>query len=109
MDSFYADYTQYLKSDAWQEKRLQRMAIDGGRCQFCGSRGTADNPLETHHFNYRNLFHEDIYKDIVTACRSCHKMIHCGMNRVTSEEGRRGWQNDLPQHIRDSLRERGLT
>lgn len=108
MDNFYEPYTQYLQSDEWKQKRLQRLAIDHYTCQFCGSHGSADNQLETHHLTYRNLYHEDVYKDIVTACRSCHKLIHNGMNRVTGEEGQRGWKRDLPEHIRISLHERGL-
>lgn len=108
MSDFYDQYTAYLESDEWKKKRLQRLAIDNYTCQFCGSHGDANNPLETHHFTYKNLFHENVYRDVVTACRCCHEKIHCGMNRVTNEDGRRGWSDELPAYIRAGLRMRGL-
>ena len=86
-------YKEYLKSDKWKEITRKRYLIDNGVCQCCGTRGTANNPLETHHLSYSHLYHEEgrIYEDLVTLCRVCHKGLHRIMERVTNENGRRGW------------------
>ena len=34
--------------------------------------------LVTHHRNYRNLFREDIFKDVVLLCQRCHGRYHRG-------------------------------
>ena len=43
--------------------------------------------------SYNHLYHEEgrIYEDLVTLCRVCHKGLHRIMERVTNENGRRGW------------------
>ena len=69
------EYLTYVKTDAWQKKRLERLRIDGGRCCMCGKRVGAGD-WETHHLHYRSLGHEDVMKDICTLCDNCHKLIH---------------------------------
>ena len=89
-----SEYQQYLRSDAWKQKAAERLKIDELTCQFCGSRGTQLNELQVHHMSYRSVGgNEDVYKDLVTLCRSCHKGIHAMMNRKTSAEGRHGWKD----------------
>lgn len=90
------EYQEYLKTPKWHNIAKQRMAIDNFECQGCGSRGTAWNPLEVHHFTYEHLYHEEsrIYEDLVTLCRCCHKNVHNVMNRVTNAQGRRGWKDN---------------
>lgn len=89
-----AEYMEYLKTDVWKEKARQRLEIDKNRCQCCGSGGTPNNPLNVHHFGYKmGLGNEDVYKDLVVLCRSCHIGIHKVMNRVTSDQGRRGFRD----------------
>ena len=34
--------------------------------------------LVTHHRNYRNLFREDVYRDVVLMCQRCHGRYHRG-------------------------------
>ena len=90
-------YQHYLESDEWKKIRNQRLAIDGFCCQGCGSRGTTRNPLQIHHFSYRQpLGKENVFRDLVTLCRACHSQIHAVMNRITSENGERGWKDSLP-------------
>ncbi len=91
----HEDYMNYLNSDAWKEKVSQRAAIDNYKCCMCGSSGTMWNPLETHHITYRHVGNEDVYKDILTVCRVCHRYLHITMNRVTSPDGRRGWKDEM--------------
>lgn len=85
-NDFSTDYAAFLESDTWQTMRQKRLAIDNYKCQFCGSGGSTDNPLQIHHFGYKNACgSEDVFRDLVTACRRCHTLIHNGMNRVTNE------------------------
>ena len=69
------EYLEYIKTDTWQDKRLRRYNIDGGRCCMCGKQvGVGD--WETHHIHYRTLGHEDIITDIATLCVHCHELLH---------------------------------
>lgn len=93
-----AEYQLYLQSEAWNQKKHQRMAIDNYTCQACGCRGTSRNPLEIHHLTYTRIGSEDLYTDLVTVCRSCHTTIHSLMNRITGfySDGspRHGWKDN---------------
>ena len=98
----HEEYLQYLQSDAWKRKAQKRLEIDGYACCICGSRGTATNPTEIHHITYRNIGREDIYKDLLTLCRACHKNVHRMMARVTGYNAdgseRHGWYDDIPDY-----------
>ena len=96
----HAEYVEYLKSDQWSQKRQQRLTIDEYTCQMCRCKGTQQNPLQIHHFNYHDAGCEDVYKSLVTVCRDCHKKIHQMMCRRTDAHGRKGWRTDLPDFIR---------
>ena len=89
-------YLEYMKSDKWRSIARRRMEIDGYQCQGCGSRGTANNPLEAHHLSYKHLYFEDnwIFEDIVTVCHACHKNLHKILERQTNAQGRRGWKSN---------------
>lgn len=103
---FYNDYNEYLKSDEWRRKAQARAQIDRYMCCMCGCRGTQLNPLQAHHVSYRNIYHEDISKDILTLCRNCHKAVHIMMNRITDpEKGTHGWKDTLPitVHVLDGM------
>lgn len=91
----YGSYQQYLTSDEWKIKARQRAEIDNYRCCMCGSSGTMNNMLHCHHITYRNIYHEDVYKDILTLCECCHKSVHIMMNRTTDKNGRKGWKDSL--------------
>lgn len=93
MDNF--NYQLYLRSPAWKEKARKRAEIDGYRCCMCGCGGTKNNPLESHHLNYKNIYHEDVYRDLLTLCHCCHSSVHKMMNRKTAPN-RYGWRDDLP-------------
>lgn len=94
-------YRNYLQSDKWKAIARKRMSIDKYKCVSCGSRGTMANPLEIHHLSYKYLYNEEtrIFQDLVTLCHVCHKSTHAVMNRVTDENGRKGWSNNttIPQ------------
>ena len=98
------EYNEFLKTDTWKQIARKRAAIDGYRCCMCGSIGTMNNPLQVHHVTYRHIGgNEDVYRDLVTLCRSCHRSVHIMMNRITDETGKRGWKDSMPlaDHVLD--------
>jgi hypothetical protein len=72
-------YLDYLKSDKWIYKKLERYLIDKGLCQEC------HEPVEfekshCHHKTYANLFNEPM-DDLETLHAHCHINIrHAGKN-----------------------------
>ncbi len=98
-------YRKYLQSDKWRAIARRRLEIDNFTCCMCGSRGSSVNPIECHHLSYSNLYNEGgrVYEDLMSVCRCCHKLIHKGMERITSPSGRRGWKDArIPQiHVFD--------
>ena len=88
------DYYEYLNSDEWKNKARQRMKIDGYLCQGCGTKGNSLNPLQIHHLTYQNIYHEDIFRDLVCVCRSCHCILHNTLHRVINPEGQQGWKEN---------------
>lgn len=65
------DYNEYMESDAWANKRFERLKKDNFQCQMCGS---AKN-LNVHHVTYERLGNEDM-NDLVTLCNKCHSKVH---------------------------------
>lgn len=93
---YYESYEQYLASPEWHRKAQERAKIDLYRCCMCGCMGTQTNPLETHHVTYRNIYKEDVNRDLVTLCSSCHRGVHRMMNRCTDPvTGKHGWKDEL--------------
>lgn len=91
-------YREYLQGREWADKAKERLRIDGYKCVVCGSCGVPGNELQIHHLTYARIYEENIYTDLATLCRTCHKNIHRLLNRVTSADGRHGWQDrdDIP-------------
>lgn len=93
----YQNYDEYLRSAEWRAKALKRAEIDNYHCQMCGCTGTMSNRLQIHHLSYRNIYHEDVDKDLVCLCDVCHRSVHRMMCRITdSTTGQRGWKSTLP-------------
>jgi hypothetical protein len=65
-------YYEYLRSDEWKKKRLERLKIDNFTCQSCGNKS---GRLDVHHTTYDTLYNESIY-DIITLCNQCHFKLH---------------------------------
>jgi len=61
----------YLRTAHWQRVRKNALALAQYRCQHCG----AHKPLDIHHVNYKNLWHEEPV-DVIALCRSCHQAQH---------------------------------
>ena len=65
------DYESYIRSSEWQEKRQERLRIDGFTCKACGT----NKDLQVHHLTYDRLSKENM-DDLITLCADCHKKEH---------------------------------
>lgn len=64
------DYSAYIVSKKWAEKRAQKLAEAGYCCQRCGlSQYSVD--LQVHHLTYKNFGHEPM-EDLQVVCPECH-------------------------------------
>jgi len=100
------EYSNYRASDTWKEKCKQRLEIDNYQCACCGA-SAAVTRLEIHHFSYHDIGREDVWKQLVALCPTCHLAVHRIMARKTSPT-RRGWKDTLPAGVTASLKEHGL-
>ena len=77
-------YKSYMKSDAWKEKRRERLALDNNHCVMCGRPNKGKDGkevLQVHHITYKHLGNEPL-EDLVSLCPSCHRKIHKYYNRA---------------------------
>lgn len=74
-------YRKYMRSDAWEKKKQERIAIDKGCC-MCGRPLDKIRSVQVHHISYKNLGNEDVLTDIATLCGSCHRKLHNFYNRI---------------------------
>jgi len=74
----------YYKSATWAKKRSERLRLDGYKCAKCGF----TRALEVHHITYDRLFHEDVSRDLITLCKSCHNEIEA-QKRAINPIGKR--------------------
>jgi len=65
------EYKQYLLSKEWKQKRIGILKTRSS-CECCKSQKI----LQIHHLHYRNIFCEDLDKDLVVLCKKCHEMVH---------------------------------
>ena len=64
-------YSDYLRSEHWQQIRLGALRRAGYRCQVCNS----DDPLHVHHRTYvRRGQERDL--DLIALCAACHGAFH---------------------------------
>ncbi len=63
-------YKKYLGSNAWKERRNEYFSKFGVLC-ICGQKATV-----LHHKTYGNVGKENIQKDLVGLCKSCHNNTH---------------------------------
>lgn len=64
-------YSEYLKTEGWQQRRVKALARAEHRCQVCNS----DKRLEIHHRTYERLGHERD-ADLIALCHDCHTLFH---------------------------------
>jgi len=71
----------YLMTDVWLKLRNERLNIDFHRCVRCG---TAFN-VQVHHLKYPEIWgEEDVERDLVTLCATCHAETH----KIDMREGK---------------------
>ncbi len=81
-DQRWQMYDSYLRSPQWAAQRQRRLAIDGWRCQVCGSR----DHLEVHHLYYNNLGREPM-SALITLCHRDHERVTAlSRSRVSSSQ-----------------------
>lgn len=70
------NYTAYIASVQWKEKRIARLEMDGHKCRLCDEDGSRYR-LEVHHrpSSYKRIPNESIADDLITVCARCHELI----------------------------------
>lgn len=64
-------YSEYLKSEKWHDKRQRVLERDGYLCQACRKR----RAKQVHHITYERIFDEPLF-DLVAICKTCHDHLH---------------------------------
>lgn len=70
-EAFFDGYDDYLKSDAWADRRARVMHRCGGTCEGCGKRKAS----QVHHLTYAHVGDEFLF-ELVALCHPCHERIH---------------------------------
>lgn len=65
------EYSQYLDSDAWKQRRTHVRRRSRGWCERCKVGRIAD----VHHLTYERVGNEDA-SDLIAVCRPCHEYLH---------------------------------
>lgn len=66
------DYTEYITSFEWREKREETFKLKGRKCQRCPN----NIHLHVHHATYARFKKENIETDLFVLCNSCHDLYH---------------------------------
>lgn len=70
------EYTKYLLSKKWKEKREEAFAYYGKKCDVCGT----DKNLHVHHKTYAR-FKNELISDLQVLCSFHHMELHEKMDR----------------------------
>lgn len=70
------EYSRYIQSSEWFNRKEEFFAIHGRKCKACGS----NKSIHCHHMSYKNMGHEPD-SDLVALCGSCHNGVHKVYNR----------------------------
>lgn len=61
------EYSEYLKTETWRQKRKRVLERDDFKCQICG-----ENAEHIHHLDYAHKFNEYLF-ELVSLCAYCHR------------------------------------
>lgn len=64
-------YSQYLRTEHWQDVRKRALKRANFACQLCNSRSA----LQVHHRTYENRGQEE-NRDVIALCANCHAKFH---------------------------------
>lgn len=76
-------YSNYLKSDHWQETKKRAILVRGACCECCESK----ERLHVHHVDYSNLGYEEM-GDLRILCEGCHYALHELYKKHKAKRGR---------------------
>jgi hypothetical protein len=105
-EGFWKRYNEYLKSEAWAQRRLKVLKRANGQCEGCSDK----KATQVHHLTYAHKFNEFLF-ELVAVCDDCHTSLHsyhldssgldlemewsdgfpCDACRWSSEEDNRKW------------------
>jgi hypothetical protein len=101
----------YLKSDEWQNVRLEALVREEGKCQICGCESVFN---DAHHVVYPKSFWDTETRHLVILCRPCHNVAHAFIsNKQKSDSDKwsewnhlvsvlKEWQRDKIEWLKDS-------
>lgn len=68
---WWEQYTAYLKTPEWRERRRLVLERDNYLCQACRNR----KAVQAHHTTYQHLGYEPLW-ELVAICVPCHEALH---------------------------------
>lgn len=95
-------YTEYLQSQEWWDRRNKVMERACGLCEGCRQR----EPVEVHHLTYEHVTQEFLW-ELVALCAPCHERIHGGTGQsveANHRQTRQTWERRKTEG--DKMRER---
>lgn len=127
VDDFEREYSKYLKTAEWANRRAKVLKRAGGICEGCLER----DATQVHHKTYEHVFEEFMF-ELIAVCDECHKRLHpeknpdvevsisdthifsewndghvCDSCRFASESNNRRWCSISDQYAIDALSEIG--
>ena len=94
-------YENYITSEKWRRKRLQRLKLDNYRCNKCGCKDITQ--LHVHHKTYKNLGNENVEKDLITLCQKCHTKLHQRRNKQKRKKDKKAIPDNYRKIITMSI------
>lgn len=107
----------FLKSEKWQAVRIEALARQGGRCQFCSEFSISN---DAHHIRYPENIYDTCADDLIILCRACHNLTHSilKVHQITSHtikqlcdlgEAFRTWKEEKVEWMEDGIAQRKPT
>ena len=85
-----SEYSAYLVSPEWKEKREKVLRRDGNKCRICGKKAS-----QVHHLSYARLFAESLH-DLVSLCDECHDLVGATVEHKPRLSERTGYVRMVP-------------
>jgi ribosomal protein S27AE len=83
IESWWAEYSAYLLTPEWRQRRERVLKRDNYQCQACLNAFAT----EVHHLNYDHVGNEPLF-DLVAICKPCHDAL------TAMDRSRRNGRND---------------
>lgn len=81
----------YLKSEQWEQVRLEALVREKACCEICGFESITN---DAHHVWYPDNIYETTEAHLVILCRSCHDFLHLMLPECKTndeDKGRAEW------------------